>query len=142
MLMKAFWRVLIVTIVTVLVEASAILAAVEIKYFGSWNFDPWREIEKTVIDRFNKEYEGKIHVTFMSVPGAGGQDASKLITTVTAGNPPDVAKVDRFQVGSLASQGVLQPLDDLIKRDKVDLGQFFPPTVQEAKYRGKMYAIP
>lgn len=112
---------------------------IEIKYWGIWTGEPYgKEIEGKVIERFNKLHEGKIQV--IADPLAGGED--KLAIAVAGGSPPDVIKVDRFKVGSHASAGLLQPLDDLIKRDNIDISQFFPPTILEAKYKGKIYGLP
>jgi len=53
-----------------------------------------------------------------------------------------VAKIDRFQIGSFASRGLLQPLDELVARDDYDTSLLFPATIDEAYYRGQLYGIP
>jgi multiple sugar transport system substrate-binding protein len=41
-----------------------------------------------------------------------------------------------------AATGGLRPLDDLVKRDKYDLGQFFPNTIEQLRWKGKLYGLP
>jgi len=53
-----------------------------------------------------------------------------------------VAKLDRFQIGTFASQALLQPLDSFIRRDKWNMDEYYPATRDEAFYRGSYYGIP
>lgn len=98
----------------------------------------WDILEET-ITMFNEIYRGDIRVT--AIPGIAS-DRAKLVAAVASGVVGGVIEVDRFEVGSLASQGLLQPLDDLVKRDRLSLDEFFLPTVQEAVYSGKLYSLP
>ena len=41
-----------------------------------------------------------------------------------------------------SATGGLRALDDLAKRDKYDLGQFFPNCVQQLRWKGKLYGLP
>ncbi|MBS4200518.1 ABC transporter substrate-binding protein [Bacillus sp. FJAT-49732] len=66
----------------------------------------------------------------------------KLLTSVTGGNPPDVATFDRFKVGSWASQGALTDLSDMAAADGVSQDRYYQYAWDEASYQGKLYAIP
>ncbi|MCC7450719.1 MAG: ABC transporter substrate-binding protein [Anaerolineae bacterium] len=75
-------------------------------------------------------------------PVGGALNTQQLLTAVASGDPPEVVNVDRFQVGSWAGRNAIDPLDDLIERDKFDLTQFYPFTIEQVKYKGKTYGIP
>lgn len=79
----------------------------------------------------------------VQVAGAGQtlESMQKLLTAIAAGNPPEITTIDRFVVGGWAARGALRPLDDLIERDKVDLSQWYPVCLDEAKFNGKAYAM-
>jgi ABC-type glycerol-3-phosphate transport system substrate-binding protein len=66
---------------------------------------------------------------------------AKFITALASGTVPDLFKMNAPDVIELAEQGALAPLDDLIKRDKWDLKQYFDFVVQHTGYKGKVYAI-
>ncbi len=75
-------------------------------------------------------------------PVGGELNTQQLLTAVASGNPPEVVNVDRAETGSWAARGAIQSLDDLIARDSVDMGQFYPVTVQQVTYNGQVYGMP
>ncbi|MHB8624719.1 MAG: extracellular solute-binding protein [Aggregatilineales bacterium] len=72
----------------------------------------------------------------------GSLNTQQLLTAVASGDPPEVISVDRARVGSWAGRNALQPIDDLIARDKFDVTQFYPFTMNQVQYKGKVYGIP
>lgn len=111
---------------------------IEIDYWGVWG-GVSRAVEMEIIEEFNRLYEGRIRVNGVEVPE--GVDA-KLPAAVAGGAPPAVAKVDRFRVGSFASAGLIQPIDDLIARDTYHFDEHYPATREETIYNGRVYGIP
>lgn len=75
-------------------------------------------------------------------PVGGELNTQQLLTAVASGDPPEVINVDRSQTGSWAARNALSPIDDLIARDKFDMGQFYPFTVEQSKFEGKQYGVP
>ncbi len=75
-------------------------------------------------------------------PVGGALNTQQLLTAVASGDPPEVINVNRSQVGSWAGRNAIDPIDDLIAQDKFDLGQFYPFTIDQVKYKGKVYGIP
>jgi multiple sugar transport system substrate-binding protein len=69
-------------------------------------------------------------------------DAQQFLTSVAAGNPPDVIRMDRALIGTYVAEGALDPLDDCISRFGIDMSQFRPPAVQGVTIEGSVYAIP
>jgi multiple sugar transport system substrate-binding protein len=72
----------------------------------------------------------------------GDFDAQQFLSAVASGNPPDLVYLDRGLVGSYASKGAIQPLDDLISKAGITPGVYRQPAVKEVTLGGKMYGIP
>jgi ABC-type glycerol-3-phosphate transport system substrate-binding protein len=78
---------------------------------------------------------------FTSAQGVEG--LQKLFSAVAAGDPPDTAYIDRFQLSNLAVRKTVAPQDDKIKRDKYDLKRHFVPLLEEVTgIDGKTYGLP
>lgn len=75
-------------------------------------------------------------------PVGGSLNTQQLLTAVASGDPPEVISVDRSQTGSWAGRNAIDPIDDLVSGSKFDLGQFYPFSVAQTKYQGKLYGIP
>ena len=78
--------------------------------------------------------------------GTGDLDREKFMTALAAGSPPETIKIDRFKMGGHGAKRTTTILDDLIKRDKVDVKKFYPATVEEVQFPpgpgGKITALP
>ena len=69
---------------------------------------------------------------------------TKLPTTITGGDAPDLAWMHDTRVQSFASRDQLQPLDDYIQTKAPDgwPDEFYESQVKAFQYDGKQYAIP
>lgn len=79
------------------------------------------------------------------VPVPRGQAQEKLNTLVASGEAPDVIwEYDRNYIATLASQGVIQPLDDYIEKYSTTLKEYIKANPDLKPYMtidGKIYAI-
>ena len=75
-------------------------------------------------------------------PVGGSLNTQQLLTAVASGDPPEVINTDRSFIGSWAGRSAIDPIGDLIDKDKFDMGQFYPATVEQVKYKGQIYGIP
>lgn len=130
---------------TTLMTSSVLLVAVGVasaKPVTITYWEPWagvyRAVNKTVIDAFNKEHEGRILVNIVQVPDV----EEKVLTAMAGGAAPDLFKLDRFKVGSYAARNVIEPLDAYIKKDKIRQDAFFTAPWAENVYAGKTYGLP
>src|SRR5919204_5601443 len=64
-------------------------------------------------------------------PVGGTLNTQQLLTAVASGDPPEVIQTDRTQVGSWAGRNAIDSLGDLIDKDKFDMAQFYPATVDQ-----------
>lgn len=83
----------------------------------------------------------------VDVQGAGlatDSDVSqRLVNSITAGNPPDIAIIGNNDLDRLATAGVAQPLDSLMAADRQFVDSNFDKDVLDAgKVKGKQVAIP
>jgi multiple sugar transport system substrate-binding protein len=69
-------------------------------------------------------------------------DAQAFLTSVAAGNPPDVIRMDRAIIGTYVAQGALEPLDECIASHGIDLSQYREPAVAAVTVDGSVYGIP
>jgi multiple sugar transport system substrate-binding protein len=69
-------------------------------------------------------------------------DAQTFLTSVAAGNPPDVIRMDRALVGTYVAEGALDPIDECISTFGIDMSQYREPAVAGVTIDGSVYAIP
>ncbi len=75
-------------------------------------------------------------------------DPTRFLVSVAGGVPPDVIYFDRYAVAEWAARGAFMPLDPFIDRDIVAgrdtprLERFYKSCLDEAVYKGQVYAIP
>ena len=104
-----------------------------------WHFFTDRESEAidSVIADFKAKYP-KVQVEVKS-----GQDDTKMIQAIGAGQGPDVGlSYSTDAAGQLCNSGAWVDLKQYVERDKVDVGKF-PETVRNyTQYKGKRCAMP
>ena len=95
------------------------------------------EVATARIDTFTKAFPG-VKVTHAK----GDFDAQQFLTALASGNPPDLVYMDRALIGTYAAKGAVQPMDDCISSQKIDMSQYRPAAVQTVTQKGKVYGIP
>jgi multiple sugar transport system substrate-binding protein len=71
-----------------------------------------------------------------------GDYPAAMLAKFAARRPPDVFYVDSNVAPDWMSQGVLQPLDQLIKQNSYNIKPFFPRLLSAFKYKGHIYGLP
>jgi multiple sugar transport system substrate-binding protein len=66
----------------------------------------------------------------------------KLFAAVAAGAPPDVTWVDGPEVSGWGVRGIIQPIDSYMKKDSINLSDFWLPCAREIQYNGHIWALP
>lgn len=67
---------------------------------------------------------------------------TKLLTLIAGGSAPDVMRVDSYFFGDFLQAGALRQIDDLVKRDNIDMSKYYPEGVEENSHDGKLYGLP
>jgi len=91
-----------------------------------------------MLDQIEEYTKRKPHVTINNTADAG---RAKLITALASDTVPDLFKLNAPEVIEFGEQNALLPLDEMIKRDKWDLKQYFDFAVQHMSYKGKVLSI-
>jgi multiple sugar transport system substrate-binding protein len=74
--------------------------------------------------------------------GEGAFDEQAFLSSVAAGDPPDLVYLDRNLVGTYAARGAIMPLADCLARAPIDMAAYRPSAVDQVTLDGKVYAIP
>ena len=116
-------------------SASAPAVKVTINFPYLWGGPEGQALEK-VITAFNTSQD---HIT---VKGVSSPDFQKQLASMSGSNGFDISDNFGSTVGSWASKGILEPLDDYMKADNFDTADFVPTALQSNQYQGKTYALP
>ena len=110
---------------------------ITIRYMA-WGNPDQLATEKTLIREFEKRNPG-VRVKLTMVPHSAYHH--KLIMMLASHTGPDVGRVDQYYFPSLVRDGYFECLDPFIRRDRLDLDDFFPQALEECRYQGKVYAF-
>jgi multiple sugar transport system substrate-binding protein len=74
--------------------------------------------------------------------GSDKFDAQQFLSAVASKTPPDLVYMDRQLLGTYAARGTVEPLEDCVSKEGVDLDQYRDPALEEIKLDGKLYGLP
>jgi multiple sugar transport system substrate-binding protein len=69
-------------------------------------------------------------------------DAQQFLSAVASDNPPDLVYMGREKLGTYAARGTLEPLENCVEKEGIDLDQFRDPALAEITLDGKLYGLP
>jgi multiple sugar transport system substrate-binding protein len=96
------------------------------------------EIGSTRLDLAKKALGSDVSVKQIK----GDLDIQQFLSSVAAGDPPEVVYAERNQIGTFASRGAVLPLDDCIDGEKIDTSVFRKPALDQVTFDGSVYGIP
>ncbi len=99
-----------------------------------WEFSVGEELMRSLLDKFERQNPG-IKVRFQQLSWDFGLD--KLITSIAAGNAPDLAELGTDMVPQFASSGVLRDVTDQVAPIKDQYLLWDPVT-----YKDRVYGVP
>jgi ABC-type glycerol-3-phosphate transport system substrate-binding protein len=108
----------------------------------------WDEARLPLMEQMRDEFQRRnpsITVEFdltTTAQGMASPRVQKLVTSVAGGAAPDVSMIWRGELPALALQGVLQPIDQLIGRDRFDPKIYYEAEWQTSRYQNKAYVLP
>lgn len=137
--MKRLLALLGLSITTILLSAGVSQASRETIVFWYGATQDERAVYERMVAQFERT-NPDIHVNAVLVPQSYIE--RKLILSIAGGVPPDVVRFYAHLGGELMARYALEPVDDLARRDKVDLTDFYPVAIQQNSYRGHLYGMP
>lgn len=114
-------------------------APVTLQLWHHWGSEQRKPTITGMLDEFNKQYKDKnISVQGTFVPFSDLE--KKLLASIAAGNPPDVAVTAIEAVGVMASRNQLEDLTPYLPKDIKD--KYYSNLWDTVTYNGKIYALP
>ena len=95
------------------------------------------EIAQGRIDLFREQFPD-VNVEFSE----SGFDSQGFLTALQSSEPPDVVRIPRPRLGTYVARGVIEPLDECIASQNVDMGLYREAAVQQVTIDGSVYAMP
>ena len=98
------------------------------------------EMDK-VYDKMVEDYKEKYpkaNIVFEEIPWANREQ--KITTTLAAGEGPDIFYLIPDQLTQFAEDGVITPIDEIVKDLKKD--EFSQASLDAVSYKGKLYGLP
>jgi len=103
-----------------------------------WGGDAEMAAMQKVVDKWNA---ANPDIQVKSIGGSIG--AEEITASAAGGNPPDmVIMCDNSAVAGFAHDGVIAPLDDLLKAIGADTSDIIPSSLAWTQYNGKQYGLP
>jgi len=110
----------------------------EIRYLA-WGNPEQIAAEQSFCDLFNSRNRD-IHVKLTLVPSSAYRQ--KMILMLASRTAPDVIRVDHYDFPSLVGKGVFFDMTDLARNDHgFHATDFFPSTIREGTYKGRLYGL-
>ncbi len=67
---------------------------------------------------------------------------SMLLTQLAGGTGPDVMRIDSYYFQDFVELNALQPIDEMIARDGLDVSGYYQQGIEENTFDGKLYGLP
>ncbi|MGH3172023.1 MAG: extracellular solute-binding protein, partial [Trebonia sp.] len=108
-------------------------------YWNMWS-GQYADLIQKLVNQFNAAHP-TIHVQMLTVPSADGD--AKLLSAIAAGDPPDVFTEWNPEIGTYASTGAIQSLNQYETGPYKGLSSWmYPVAAQWGSYNGQLYGLP
>lgn len=97
-----------------------------------------QELVQQAQERWQERHPRGPRAELVVQPGSVGE---KLTPLLAAGTPPAMASMDASQGVEFADRGEMAPLDDFIKRDRYDLADYIPVSLEQYRWKERLYAL-
>ncbi|UCC73439.1 MAG: sugar ABC transporter substrate-binding protein [Gemmatimonadota bacterium] len=106
----------------------------------AWAGPEERQIEQRILDHFRERHPG-IRIEYQSI---SSNYRERLLTSIVAGTPPDVALLDNGSYGAapFIARGLLVNVAAYLDRIGVDTSAYYPEVLEIFRRPGGLYAFP
>ena len=104
----------------------------------------WDKVRQGPFEKVLADFQAK-HPTIrpeQTVLTPGLEVLQKLQASAAGSTPPDLFNPYRSDLPLLSEMGVPRALDDLARRDKLDLGIYYKSEIESSRYKGKLGLLP
>jgi len=119
----------------------AAASVVTINWETMWSGATLQLLNK-MVQQFEKTHPG-IHVTESAITGTQSTTTAKLLSSIAAGDPPDVFTEWWPVLGEFAADGDILPMNQYLTGQYSGFEKWeWPVSVQGGSYKGSLYAVP
>jgi multiple sugar transport system substrate-binding protein len=111
-----------------------------VRFWHLWTGE-WKLVVDRIVERFNASQD-RWEVIALSIPA--GSIEQKFVMSVAGGEPPDVVAQLEQTLPMWAAQGLVEPLDALLKpaeRERIP-AELYPAARRVGTYQGRPFALP
>lgn len=111
----------------------------------TWGAGPGTDAMEKVVNMYNQTNDKNVEINlqFVANKASGNtQTMDKLMASIAAGSPPEMALLDNFQVATWAQQDALVKLDDLMAASGTSFDGIYDWARSGSQYKGSTYSIP
>ncbi len=104
---------------------------------------PWDAAREPFFKQVVADYQ-KLHpnVTINAALTTYDVLAPKYLAATAAGTAPPMAYLERQDFLAYALKKLIEPLDSLVKQEKITLAEYYEGDIKNATYQGKLYLLP
>ncbi|HLN12614.1 MAG TPA: ABC transporter substrate-binding protein [bacterium] len=130
--------VLVAFVVAPSMPPAGAAAPMDLAFWGGWT-GPDGDVMHQMVDQFNKEHPD-IRVTLTTLQWTPLFD--KLLTSVRAGQPPDLMGMHSQDISQFSTLGILEPMGSMVTGAGFKASDFMDVAWKGTFYKGTQYAIP
>ena len=110
-------------------------AKTKVDFWYLWSNAAEVKIVNDLIAEYNKSQDN------YEVNGIS-KDVQAITVAIAGGNGPDISDDFDYRIAGYADTGIIEPLDDYMKKSQYDTSDFINAAFQACQYKGKTYALP
>lgn len=123
--------------------ANSSTASGEVTIVYSTGQDSQNKLEQTLVDKFNQENKGKIHIKYVQLPNDTGKQHDLYVTDFSAGGSDyDIFTGDCIWPAEFSNAGYVLPIDRFLTKDNINVNDYLPGAINECKFKGEQWAMP
>ena len=102
-----------------------------------FSYETGDDIAQNRVNVFTEAYPD-VDISFSE----SGTEAQGLFAALASDDPPDVVYLPRNEAGSYIARGVLEPLDDCVEQQGIDLTNYYDAGLAQGTVDGSLYTMP
>jgi multiple sugar transport system substrate-binding protein len=104
---------------------------------------PWDVAREPLFNQMISDFQQIYpHITVRPTIVLAGDHPAKFIAAMAAGTPPAIANPDKQDLPAQSIRGYFQPLDAMMKQEKVSAADFYEADLKNSTFQGKINMLP
>jgi multiple sugar transport system substrate-binding protein len=133
-------KVVVFLMILSLLTVSFVMASqIELSFWNGFTGPDGSYFQK-IVDQFNTEFAGKIHVTMTTM--AWGDYWTKVPVSLASGQGPDIGISTEDHILSIADQGMIRPLTPYMNTLGVSKDKFYSAVWDNGYFKNQLWGLP